>query len=509
MQGGLAHIAEYQKSNKVSLYMFFNARMWGFAFLRAWTYIMFVGLNAPNFALTQTPLPVAVYQWSALSLCLTLFLGAIGYKKMRAVLFSKHVRWFATLLTPAGTFLGFLITALEGSTLLVTLFGGVFTGVGSGLLCLGYGEIYSKQTPDEVSVEVPLAALIAGIVYALSEAMSSLANVALVSLLPLASGIIMSLQSHTWHPHHTVKASTTVRPFFGFFLRVGLCTCIVGFADGVIRLIFMAVAHITPDDFYHPGMLFSSIVMAVLLIGFLFIWHQSTFRSFYKYITFTIAVSIALTPMFLAAPTWGSLLALTGYNTFNVLTWILLANISYNLKLPATFTFGLGWGFLTVGNTMGQVAGDFIAHTAALSLIDLSLASGLTILMILALFVFVLRDNDLVDIQKIPLTVSTDNKSESGTSSNENGETSGVDNPHPDSFQSACLKVARKKELTPRETEIMLLFARGRSSTYIQKELCISKGTVTTHLQHIYRKTDVHSKQELLDLIELNLPPSR
>ena len=63
-------------------------------------------------------------------------------------------------------------------------------------------------------------------------------------------------------------------------------------------------------------------------------------------------------------------------------------------------------------------------------------------------------------------------------------------------------KLARDCGLTPRETEILILFAKGRSAVRIQEELVISRGTVTTHLQHIYRKADVHSKQELLDAIE-------
>ncbi len=48
----------------------------------------------------------------------------------------------------------------------------------------------------------------------------------------------------------------------------------------------------------------------------------------------------------------------------------------------------------------------------------------------------------------------------------------------------------------------MTLFAKGRSAARIQEELFISKGTVSTHLRHIYQKMDVHSKQELLDVIE-------
>lgn len=69
-------------------------------------------------------------------------------------------------------------------------------------------------------------------------------------------------------------------------------------------------------------------------------------------------------------------------------------------------------------------------------------------------------------------------------------------------FKERCAKLARDCGLTPRETEILILFAKGRSAVRIQEELVISRGTVTTHLQHIYRKADVHSKQELLDAIE-------
>lgn len=75
------------------------------------------------------------------------------------------------------------------------------------------------------------------------------------------------------------------------------------------------------------------------------------------------------------------------------------------------------------------------------------------------------------------------------------------DNPRP-RFQDRCLEVAAAFELSPKETEVMILFAKGRSAARIQEELFISKGTVSTHLRHIYQKMDVHSKQEMLDVIE-------
>ena len=44
--------------------------------------------------------------------------------------------------------------------------------------------------------------------------------------------------------------------------------------------------------------------------------------------------------------------------------------------------------------------------------------------------------------------------------------------------------------------------ARGRSQTYIREALFLSKNTVATHVRRIYTKLDVHSKQELIDLVE-------
>ncbi len=74
-------------------------------------------------------------------------------------------------------------------------------------------------------------------------------------------------------------------------------------------------------------------------------------------------------------------------------------------------------------------------------------------------------------------------------------------------FKDRCADVARAFGLTEREAEVMMLFARGRDSAFIQGSLNLSKSTVSTHRQHIYEKLDIHSQQELLDkLAENNVP---
>lgn len=75
---------------------------------------------------------------------------------------------------------------------------------------------------------------------------------------------------------------------------------------------------------------------------------------------------------------------------------------------------------------------------------------------------------------------------------------------HPAPLQSedVCSLVAAQFGLTPRETEVLGYLIEGRSHPFIRDELCISKGTVDTHVRHIYSKMEVSSKQELISAVK-------
>jgi len=65
-----------------------------------------------------------------------------------------------------------------------------------------------------------------------------------------------------------------------------------------------------------------------------------------------------------------------------------------------------------------------------------------------------------------------------------------------------CRNIAEIYRLSPREYEVLVLLAKGRSHGYIQNELCIAHGTIKAHVRHIYEKLQITSRQELLDLVE-------
>lgn len=78
----------------------------------------------------------------------------------------------------------------------------------------------------------------------------------------------------------------------------------------------------------------------------------------------------------------------------------------------------------------------------------------------------------------------------------------GVSDKPRNTFGAKAEVLATKRGLTERETEVMLLFCRGRSRKMVADMLSLSESTVGGHLRHVYEKAGVHSRQALLDAIE-------
>lgn len=68
-------------------------------------------------------------------------------------------------------------------------------------------------------------------------------------------------------------------------------------------------------------------------------------------------------------------------------------------------------------------------------------------------------------------------------------------------LEDRCEAVARRCALTKREQEVLVLLGEGRNEPYVERVLSVSRATVKTHISHIYQKTGVTSRQELIDLL--------
>lgn len=69
-------------------------------------------------------------------------------------------------------------------------------------------------------------------------------------------------------------------------------------------------------------------------------------------------------------------------------------------------------------------------------------------------------------------------------------------------WQECCDAIIGEYYLSPREAEVFGLLARGRDAKYVCDSLVVSPSTAKSHIYNIYRKLDIHSQQELIDMVE-------
>lgn len=63
-------------------------------------------------------------------------------------------------------------------------------------------------------------------------------------------------------------------------------------------------------------------------------------------------------------------------------------------------------------------------------------------------------------------------------------------------------QLADRYRLSARERDVFDLWATGHDVKYVQDKLGLSSSTVKTHIRHIYAKTDLHSRAEVMALLD-------
>lgn len=68
--------------------------------------------------------------------------------------------------------------------------------------------------------------------------------------------------------------------------------------------------------------------------------------------------------------------------------------------------------------------------------------------------------------------------------------------------ESACRRIARRRGLTARQSELLSYFALGRDVSYVAQALYLSPNTIRSYRKDLYAALGIHGKQELIDLVE-------
>lgn len=174
-----------------------------------------------------------------------------------------------------------------------------------------------------------------------------------------------------------------------------------------------------------------------------------------------------------------------GSALFSILTYLVIsaaiARNPWGMIPLAAWTIAFGGLGTAVGADIGHILNSVAAHNPQ--------AAVLTICIVLMLFISYLW---------LAMRNFSFEQAVEGVVSVQEGDPKIID----DRFEGTVVSIGKSRGLTERETEILLLLAKGRNSVFLQEYFVVSKNTIKTHIKHIYRKIDIHSQQELIDLIE-------
>ncbi len=173
--------------------------------------------------------------------------------------------------------------------------------------------------------------------------------------------------------------------------------------------------------------------------------------------------------------------------SFYVLLWLMFISEANERKLPAFFLLGLALGVARLSVALGRFAAQTLLEQTG---VDPQLALVGSVWLLVATLALMFCSY---------LRYASKRDAAGDASAPE--EAAAAPLAHL-SAGDALVQMKSTYELTNREFEVIEEFAAGRSARAIAERFTLSEHTVKTHLRHAYAKMDVHSRQELLDLIE-------
>lgn len=185
------------------------------------------------------------------------------------------------------------------------------------------------------------------------------------------------------------------------------------------------------------------------------------------------------------APVAGITLLSAGNTLFDMVAWVALIAIATRNERGAVAAFAWGRGLTGLGTIVGAALGVLANGLLGSDSYGVALMSGLLILVFVGYALIGLK-----------------NFSFSATVAGVTPVDEAVASTPEQDFEGRCRVVAERFGLSPRELEVFMMLARGRDRAYIQEQLVVSRNTVKAHVKHVYAKLDIHTHQELIDLVE-------
>lgn len=485
-EGGLASISKHTQVNK--------AWFLGFGLYWTWVYLSFNSATVVSFANGDEVAITWLHVLSGLSGCITFILALFEHRRLEGAGSSMTVIWAAATIASFGSM--FYATEVVDDAFLSLALGAVLPGIATPLMALGWGVLFCTLDARWAAGLTAGSFMLSGILYGAISLIPGPLSGVIVAFLPLASALMMALcpnrgpHPFTMRSHAPSAEKSRISELKGLLCGPFSSRALIGITlTMVVSGGLRTYTGLEAPAVYHDPFIVSLstfVVAALFLVYSAFVPHTSLkLGPLYRIAAPLFAIGIAALTVFNEPDSGIAYFAASAGSMFiDMLTWVLLIEIARSSRLSALVIFAVGRFAIHAGMAAGEIL--------ALAFSDMMVAfcvSSIVILVVVAGFMFSDRDSMLV-FEPVEEGEIAPQQSES----NEDAAAPTMDD--------RIASVAEKFGLTAREKEVFTLWATGHGAKSIEEKLVLSSATVRTHIRHIYEKLDVHSRAELIELLE-------
>ncbi|NPD30504.1 helix-turn-helix transcriptional regulator [Eggerthellaceae bacterium zg-1084] len=397
----------------------------------------------------------------------------------------------------------------------------ITAGIGWALSVLCWMEVFTSYRPQISLPLIAVAYLINALLLPLTMALVPHGrDVVLIASFVLSNAALLWCLRNNRYViscmHESAPPSTSLAEALARTKRAVANTCAFSMICGFI-VEFDILNNLQYAQANLTGLL--GIIAAAAMLGALLVFRPA--KANLDYISpiaaFALATVLAVRSLDLVSDYAAGSLMTTFLISFYVLLWLMFISEAHERKLPSFFLLGLALGVARLSVASGRFTAqllmerfDIEAHmvlTASIWLLVAALS-----LMLLRHLRSASRDRAgkatlRPDGMKGQPTACANEPPATEASATEGpAKAPAVEAPHTPAANArttnTMLELKQAFRLTDRECEILGEFAAGRSARYLAESFVLSEHTIKTHLRRAYAKMGIHSRQELLDLME-------